>query len=352
MAIIKAAKGGRTLRGALVYVAKTAELTSGKDCSDQRDQAFEDMLSTKEFYQKKDGRQYKHYIQSFAPGETTPEQAHGIGQEWAEKTFSGYEVYMGTHATKEPIHNHFIVNSVNWQNGKKLHVSKRDLQHMKDLNDQLCIREGLSIPHVMEQDGQVRSFDQGKYQLLKRIEAGQKVKSYVLDTALAVEKAAAKATGKSNFISLMNDQGYLVSWQDHHKHVTFQDVDGKKVRLANLEKTFKEPRFSKEGLEREFDRLEKASRETRGSATECADLRNAREDIQSQGDRISDEPRHDVAGAIQSKIRSVKARTTRIFENTERDTGRDTGERSKTPGRQPNAKSKHRSRNRNTERSR
>lgn len=301
-----------------------------------------EMIDTKKRHDKNDGRQYKHYIQSFAPGETTAEQAHTIGLEWAEKIFPGFEVYVATHANREHIHNHFIVNSVNWETGKKLHLSKRDLQRMKNENDRICIREGLSIPE-RKHDRQIRSFDQGKYQLFKRIEHGEKVKSYVLDTALAVERAAATATNRVEFIQLMKEQGFQVNWQEQRKHVTFIDPTGHKVRLANLEKTFNEPRFSKEGLVNEFAKSQEQSRSaTRDSRDTWA---TARDDQPDSGRGIPKQFGADVARAVQHATRAVEARTNRA-------TGRDTAETTRTQGFQRNSNRKHRTRNRELERER
>ena len=65
-----------------------------------------------------------HFIQSFAPGEVTPEQAHRIGMAFAEKLFGGqYEAVIGTHLDKAHLHNHIVVNSVSFVDGRKYHSS-------------------------------------------------------------------------------------------------------------------------------------------------------------------------------------------------------------------------------------
>ena len=73
----------------------------------------------------------RHLIQSFYPGETTPEKAHEIGKEWIEKNIKGYQIYLVTHIDKEHIHNHFIINSVSFEDGKKLQISPKKLEKMK-----------------------------------------------------------------------------------------------------------------------------------------------------------------------------------------------------------------------------
>lgn len=266
MAVIKVAKVGGSLAGAMNYVDKKAELKSGKDCSDSKEEALKEMQTTKGMFEKEDGRQYKHYIQSFSPNETTSEKAHEIGKEWAERNFKGHEVFIATHTDKNHTHNHFIVNTVNFENGKKFHEMKKDLAERKKDNDRICEREKLSVPE-RKNDKEFRSFDQNKYQLFQRIEKGDNVKSYVLEAGKAVMKAKETASSKDEFIKNMTKQGYEVSWEENHKNVTFKDQDGNKVRLANLEKTFKDNNFSKEGLENGFSKLSERIREKQSERT-------------------------------------------------------------------------------------
>ena len=75
--------------------------------------------------QKTDGRQYKHYVQSFENDSIEPKMAHEIAREWAEKNFKGYEVLFATHCDKGHIHTHFIVNSVSFEDGRKFSRVKR-----------------------------------------------------------------------------------------------------------------------------------------------------------------------------------------------------------------------------------
>jgi len=256
MAIIKAVKSGKSLSRAMDYVEKKAEIKSGKDCSDNSEKAKSDMNLTKDTYNKNGGRLYKHYIQSFKPGEVTPEKAHEIGKEWAEKNFKGFEVYVGTHIDREHIHNHFIINSVNFENGKKFHSSNKDLEHWKKVNDRICEREGLSVPdRDNKKIDEIRAYDMKKYKVFERIQLGEKMKSHVVETAKAVNQTSKISSNKTDFINKMNEKGYQVDWKDDHKHVCFKNEEGKKVRLSNLEKTFNNNKFSKEGLENEFQRF-------------------------------------------------------------------------------------------------
>lgn len=309
MGVIKVTKGGQSLKRALEYVEKKSCLSSGKDCSDTRKFALKEMMNTKEMYNKKDGRQYKHYIQSFAHDEITPQKAHQIGIVWADEIFKGFEVYIATHNDRNHVHNHFIVNSVNFTDGKKLHLSKKDLENMKVINDKLCIENNLSVPNKEIKSKEIRSFNQGKYMLFKRIENGENIKSYVLNTALAVQKALKEAKNKTEFINNMNLQGYQVVWQDNRRNITFKDKDGNKVRLSNLEKTFREPKFRKENIEDEFRKFEQQNRRTESYRN------NARDD----GNTVSKQPSATITGGIQQKIRDTKQQIFGTFKSESAD---------------------------------
>ena len=260
MAVVKACKGGGSLGRALDYAGREG-ITSGKDCPDNPKEALEQMRVTKEIHYRTEGRQYKHYVQSFDPKDIiTPEKANQLGRQWTEKCFPGYEVFVGTHADREHIHNHIVVNSVNFQNGKKLQVSAKDLERFKQENDRICQREGLSVPEKGQRQ-EITTWNMNKQKLLERINKAENVKSYVLGTAVAVQTAAGKAGNKQQFILEMEGMGYKVDWQDHRKNVTFTDGNGRKVRLKNLAQTFKEPIFTKEGLNNAFRGVKDQCRE-------------------------------------------------------------------------------------------
>ena len=265
MAIIKViAKSGRSLKSAIDYVAKKAEIASGLDCADDRNKAIKQMEATKSIWGKEDGKQYQHCIQSFRPGEIPPAKAHEIGREWAGANFPDHEIYIATHTDRGHVHNHYIINSVSFETGRKLHLYKKDLNRLKNYSDKICLREGLSIEKRGREKnqslGQIRTYNMAKYQLLSRINNGEHVKSYVLDAAIAADQALHHSSSREEFIKNMEKQGYKVNWQEQRKNITLIDPSGKKVRMSNLEKTFSNPKFSKEGMEFEFQR----SKENRG----------------------------------------------------------------------------------------
>ena len=260
MAIIKAVHSKASIANAINYVTQKekteAKLITGKDCNPFT--AIDEMQATKELWNKATGRQYDHYIQSFAGGELiSPELAHKMASQWAEKHFVGHECIIATHIDRGHTHSHIIVNSVNFENGQKLHTSAKWLKKAKEYSDKLCRENGLSVTEKGKTfDGKIRedmvSYTQNKYQLLEKAATGT-VKSYVLETAVAVMRTKATATSKEEFVIGMAEKGYETNWQDNHKNITFTDKDGNKVRNSNIEKTFKVS-LTKEDLEHEFER--------------------------------------------------------------------------------------------------
>ena len=217
-------------------------------------------------WDKDGGRTYKHFVQSFAPGEKIdPAQAHQIACQLAASRpeWQDFEVLIATHEDKEHIHTHFVVNSVSYVDGHKLQQSKAELQAMKDYSDQLCAKYGL---HITEKgktfDGQEReetvAFSKDTYQLLKKAEQSE-IKSYVQDIALAILDCREQATSRTDFVQRMNERGYGVDWQDSHKYITFTDLKRQeqgekqcKIRNNKLEKYYNMD-FGKESLEHEFE---------------------------------------------------------------------------------------------------
>jgi len=113
----------------------------------RKNNAYKKMIKTKEYFDKTDGIQGFHIIQSFKPGETTPEQAHEIGLEFIKKCLKDrFEVVIGTHLDQEHIHNHIIINSVSCKDGKKYRNNFKDyFKDIRGISDDLCRKYGLSI---------------------------------------------------------------------------------------------------------------------------------------------------------------------------------------------------------------
>lgn len=125
-------------------------LTAHQNCDPGLE--YREMLATKRAVGKEGGVQYYHMIQSFQPGEVTPELALSIAKEFAREHLSGYEVVIGTHVDRGHIHSHLLFNSVSVETGEKYHSNARSYyQKIRAVSDRLCQEHGLSI--VLEGQG-------------------------------------------------------------------------------------------------------------------------------------------------------------------------------------------------------
>lgn len=109
--------------------------------------AAQQFMETKRLWGKLEGRACYHGYQSFRAGEVTAEQAHRIGVELAQELWGGrFEVLVATHCNTNNYHNHFVVNSVSFADGKKFYNSRADYARMREVSDRLCQEHGLSVP--------------------------------------------------------------------------------------------------------------------------------------------------------------------------------------------------------------
>lgn len=249
----KSGKSYKAMRVVLKYVAEKSIMTEGINCSSDYAEAHKEFINTKNFYHKTDGRQYRHYVQSFGPEEIKKDKALEIGVEWAKKAFNGHEVFIVTHTDREHTHNHFIVNTVNFETGYKLHESEKDLEKRKELNDEVCHRFGIKQEFTRKESGQVLTYDIDKYQVIKK-------GADITKLAENVIKATKNSYSVNEFSQEMEKFGYYTEWNEHKKHVTFtvnsKILKGKKdkFRLENLKKTFNIELFHKENLLEQFSK--------------------------------------------------------------------------------------------------
>ena len=219
----------------------------------------------KKMWNKDTGRMYAHNIISWHKDEQiTPEQAFEFGKEFAENWFSGFQTLVAVHRDKDHIHCHLVTNSVSYEDGRKLHNTKKDLERMKQLTNQMCRKRGLTVAEKGKhfdgsqiEKGEVIAWSKDKYNLFRQ----QVTDSFVVDCAMAVLKALENCISKEKFIEKMKQFGWNVNWTEKRKHITFQNQEGKKVRDSNLFKTFHLD-ISKEGLENEFNGNRKKARDS------------------------------------------------------------------------------------------
>jgi len=204
----------------------------------EKDSAYYEMIAVKRAYGKDTGRQFIHFVQSFAPyDKVTPEIAHEIAVKLSDK-LEGFQMEMATHTDTEHIHTHFIVNTVNYETGLKWKKSAKDLQDLKDYSDQLCREYGLIITHkqkdAYKKGGEFRAEQQGQ--------------SWKHELYLAASHCLKNSSSKDEFINNMTKLGYKVLWTEERKYITFTSPDGKKCRNKKLGE-----KFTKENMEKTFE---------------------------------------------------------------------------------------------------
>ena len=241
----KGTQSRAAMRGVMLYVMqekKTAweggPLVSGINCQPQS--VYDDFLNTKLLYHKDGGVMFYHMVQSFPKGAAVdPRQAHEAARRLAEY-FDGCEVLVCTHVDREHIHSHCIINSVNFETGKKLHMAKEQLQKLMRRNDMICQEMGLPVFDAPTQ--QARGMSGAEYHTALK---GQSWKLRLMNTIDACMKYAA---GKDAFVSLMASEGYQVRWESTRKYITYTTSDGLKCRDSKLH----EEKYCKEAMEHEF----------------------------------------------------------------------------------------------------
>lgn len=150
---------------AINYAEKRAEEKSGLNCDvDYAKSAFK---QTRALYGKENGVQAHTVIQSFKPGEVTPEQCNQLGLELAEKIAPNHQVAIYTHADKDHVHNHIVINAIDLETGKKYQSNKQQRELLKRENDTICRSHGLSVPerdtaHLRYTQAESALIDKGK----------------------------------------------------------------------------------------------------------------------------------------------------------------------------------------------
>ena len=233
------------MRGVMLYVMqekKTAwegePLVSGINCQPQS--VYDDFLNTKLLYHKDGGVMFYHMVQSFPKGAAVdPRQAHEAARRLAEY-FDGCEVLVCTHVDREHIHSHCVINSVNFDTGKKLHMAKEQLQELMRRNDMICQEMGLPVFEPTTQ--QACGMGGAEYHTALK---GQSWKLRLMNT---IDECMKYAADKDAFVSLMASEGYAVRWESGRKYITYTTPDGLKCRDNKLH----EEKYCKEAIEREF----------------------------------------------------------------------------------------------------
>lgn len=165
--------------------------------------ACEQMSRTKLQFQKTDGILAFHGYQSFAPGEATSETAHAIGVKLAQELWGNrFEVVVSTHLDKHHLHNHFVLNSVSFMDGKRYYDNNATYALMQQTSDRLCREYSLSVIEN-PQKGKSRHYAEWKAEQ----EGKPTWRGLIRED---VDKAIAASMTFTQFIAALRKQGYEV----------------------------------------------------------------------------------------------------------------------------------------------
>ena len=258
------------------------QLVSGIGC--QPETAFDEFLSTKLLHHKDGGVMFYHMVQSFPKGaDVDPRMAHEAACRLAGY-FEGCEVLVCTHTDREHIHSHCIINSVNFETGKKVHMADEQIQELRVCNDEIC--EELGLPKFQkDEQRQSRGMSNAEYY------TAAKGESWKFELMRVIDECMRCAGNREEFLALLRSEGYDATWTDSRKNITYVTPDGRKCRDSKLHME----KYLKENMEAEFgyrtendntrnvDAAQKADgrgatagtqRDSHGAELEC-DARNA-----------------------------------------------------------------------------
>ena len=273
-------KGTQTrgcMKSVMRYVSQTSktlwdgqQLVSGIGC--QPETAFDEFLSTKLLHHKDGGVMFYHMVQSFPKGAgIDPRTAHEAAQRLAGY-FEGCEVLVCTHTDREHIHSHCIINSVNFETGKKVHMADEQIQELRIRNDQICEELGLPKFQKVNQQ-QSRGMSNAEYY------TAVKGESWKFELMRVIDECMRYAWNREEFLALLRAEGYNATWTDSRKNITYVTPDGRKCRDSKLHME----KYLKENMEAEFGyRTENDNTRNVGTAQK-ADGRGAAAGTQRDG---------------------------------------------------------------------
>ena len=187
----------------LNYNSEEECYVSGINCLP--DTAYREMMKTKEYWKKKDGILGYHAFQSFKEGEVSADQAHLIGLKLAEELWGDrYEVLVSTHINTNHIHNHFVINSVSFKDGKKYHDCNETYALLRHTSDSLCQEYGLSVVDKEKKKKEKVNYDNYYKGFVKK-------NNYHTMAQKDVDSAIAMAYSYKDFENIMIKMGYEIN---------------------------------------------------------------------------------------------------------------------------------------------
>lgn len=243
---------------AINYAEKRAVEKSGLNCD--VDYAKSSFKASRELYGKADGNQGHVIIQSFKPGEVTPEQCNQLGLALAEKLAPNHQVAVYTHADTDHVHNHIVINSIDLETGKKFNNNKQALRNVRNFNDEVCMEHGLSVP---DKDTARLRYTQTEKAIADPNTKSTAQYSWKDEIREAIDQS--QATNMNEFKDHLNQHGITIE-RVTPKSITYRHLaEDKKVRGRKLGED-----YNKGGIEDGFERqIQRQQQTERASDTEC-----------------------------------------------------------------------------------
>lgn len=188
-------------------------------------------------------RYFYHYYQSFSPDDNvTRDIVHQIGIELAKKAWQNNEVIVATHLDKDHLHNHFVINGIDLETGKRLRQGPNTLKELRAVSDEICLKYGVNILPPYEKT-KLKSPSSNEYR------AALNGNSWKFKLAGGIDYVMTLARSKQDFINLMKKLNYDVLWSDDRKYITYSIIG---TKLKCRDKTLHEEKYLKENMENEF----------------------------------------------------------------------------------------------------
>ena len=215
---------------------------------------------------------FYHMVQSFPKGaDVDPRTAHEAACRLAGY-FEGCEVLVCTHTDREHIHSHCIINSVNFETGKKVHMADEQIQELRVRNDQIC--EELGLPKF-QRDEQKRSHGMSNAEYYTAV----KGESWKFELMCVIDECMRYAGSREEFLALLRAEGYSATWTDSRKNITYTTPEGRKCRDSKLHIE----KYLKENMEAEFGYRTENDNTRNVDAAQKADGRGATAGTQRDG---------------------------------------------------------------------
>ena len=247
-------------------------LISGIGCQPKTAFDEDEFLSTKLLHHKDGGVMFYYMVQSFPKGaDIDPCAAHEAARRLAGY-FEGCEVLVCTHTDREHIHSHCIINSVNFETGKKVHMADEQIQELRVRNDQIC--EELGLPKF-QKDEQRQSRGMSNAECYTAV----KGESWKFELMRVIDDCMRYAGNREEFLALLRAEGYDATWTDSRKNITYVTPDGRKCRDSKLHIE----KYLKENMETEFGYRTENDNTRNVDAAQKADGRGATAGTQRDG---------------------------------------------------------------------